>query len=634
VALNIWPCHPDDYGEIDKTENILSFLLTGMSTVLGHPVAILYVKKDGGVGRVDPMNPSQNYRDFCSFFMGDEKKGFCGLSRGEAVCQASDERLFRQILRDNSPDFTLVEKPCNVGVMEVMCPISVNGVRAVFFMGQFRPKNIEQVKIAVQELGKSERTKSIVISHLEKDKLMDFSRNLPELNEQDRMEFLKQCKKINEFVKHTIERERLAFNEKFSRELTEELVKIETPEKDFVKGLHVPLEYICEQLSCLWIALFAAPNERDNILRLRSSYGLPKDIQEHPPHFNWSKGTSALPNGPRDESLLLYQEKNDVCEKGFRQTDLQCKPEFFKESSGIVLSCRVRMPKGIFIFGPFSPERKIYPEQYKRFLIGIGYRILIRTNAHDMTEEAQKDATAKRLATRLTIHRIKQIFQSLKSYLDMVGLGIPFEKAKTEMIANINRLDDIAKRAVSVRRYEIDRGKLYLEKVRLGDVLYAAIDDQQEFADKNRCEIQVEISLGEDARIRIDFALMRIAFVCLLNNAIKYSLHSIPEKPRTVNIKTGTILNDAYVEFENFGLGILKFDYERVFEEGVHCVPSTGEFAYVGGEGLGLFDARKIVVAHEGRIEIHSCHHDGKPVLPENISRCVTKFRVRLPREK
>jgi signal transduction histidine kinase len=202
------------------------------------------------------------------------------------------------------------------------------------------------------------------------------------------------------------------------------------------------------------------------------------------------------------------------------------------------------------------------------------------------------------------------------------------------MIANINRLDDIAKRAVSVRRYEIDRGKLHLEKVRLGDVLYAAIDDQQEFADKNRCEIQVEISLGEDAALRIDFALMRISFVCLLNNAIKYSIPPLPDKLKIVKIRTGTILDDVYVEFENFGLGILKSDYDRVFEEGERSVPPTGEFAHVGGEGLGLFDARKIVVAHRGSIKIHSYHQYGKHVTPENILRCVTRFKVRIPKEK
>ncbi|MBN1900508.1 PocR ligand-binding domain-containing protein, partial [Candidatus Sumerlaeota bacterium] len=488
MSLKIWPCKPDDYGEVDKENRILSFLLSGLSTVLGHPVAILYEKKDGTIGRADPKNPRQNYRNFCGFFRGNPNKEYCGIPGGEKACQFSDDTLFKKILDENKPDLEIVKMPCSMGVIEVLCPVSVNGARAVFFMGQFRPEkpeDVENIKRAVKELGNNDKTRCVTASESDKRQLLEFIEGLPKLIKEDENTFLDQCRTINKFIEHAIEREKLALHEEISRVLTEKLVEIECPDKDFFEGLKAPLQYLSEQLGCSYAAVFSASSEKDNILRLRSSYGLPQEVIYHPPHFNWNKGSTVFNDGLRDESLIKGKEKEDLCEKAFHQIDLQCKPEFFKGSSCIITSCRKEMPRGIFVFGPFSQERKVDLDINRRFLVGIGYRILIRTSAHDMTQEVQKDATAKRLANRLTIHRIKQIFQSLKSSLDMVSLGVTFEKSRLDMIKVIDSLDEISKRALKSQRFEIDRSNLQLSRVRLGEVLYASIADQEKFAEEN-----------------------------------------------------------------------------------------------------------------------------------------------------
>lgn len=82
----------------------------------------------------------------------------------------------------------------------------------------------------------------------------------------------------------------------------------------------------------------------------------------------------------------------------------------------------------------------------------------------------------------------------------------------------------------------------------------------------------------------------------LLNNALRYGRN----RPVSVNLQ----LNDGRIEFsvKDQGLGISKQDQEKIFSRFQRAIPASE----VSGLGLGLYIAKQIVEAHDGKIKVES----------------------------
>ncbi|MEJ8834974.1 hybrid sensor histidine kinase/response regulator [Ramlibacter sp. AN1133] len=89
----------------------------------------------------------------------------------------------------------------------------------------------------------------------------------------------------------------------------------------------------------------------------------------------------------------------------------------------------------------------------------------------------------------------------------------------------------------------------------------------------------------------------------LLTNALRYG----QGKPVAVTVGLREQEPEAFVSVRDQGMGIAAEDQERIFEqferaEGTNDVP---------GLGLGLYIARQIAQAHQGRLEVRSAHGEG-----------------------
>jgi signal transduction histidine kinase len=82
----------------------------------------------------------------------------------------------------------------------------------------------------------------------------------------------------------------------------------------------------------------------------------------------------------------------------------------------------------------------------------------------------------------------------------------------------------------------------------------------------------------------------------LLTNALRYG------QSRPIHVGVGSTAGVAWVSVRDQGMGIAPADQERIFEQ----FERTEGSAQVPGLGLGLFIARQIVQAHEGRLEVRS----------------------------
>jgi len=89
----------------------------------------------------------------------------------------------------------------------------------------------------------------------------------------------------------------------------------------------------------------------------------------------------------------------------------------------------------------------------------------------------------------------------------------------------------------------------------------------------------------------------------LLTNALRYG----QGKPVAVAVGRREDENEAFVSVRDQGMGIAAADQERIFEQ----FERTEGAAQVAGLGLGLYIARQIAQAHQGRLEVRSAPNEG-----------------------
>lgn len=89
----------------------------------------------------------------------------------------------------------------------------------------------------------------------------------------------------------------------------------------------------------------------------------------------------------------------------------------------------------------------------------------------------------------------------------------------------------------------------------------------------------------------------------LLTNALRYG----QGKPVAVTVGTRENESEAFVSVRDQGMGIAQADQERIFEQ----FERTEGVTQIAGLGLGLYIARQIVQAHQGRLEVRSAPGDG-----------------------
>ena len=89
----------------------------------------------------------------------------------------------------------------------------------------------------------------------------------------------------------------------------------------------------------------------------------------------------------------------------------------------------------------------------------------------------------------------------------------------------------------------------------------------------------------------------------LLTNALRYG----QRKPIAVTVGTREHELEAFVSVRDQGMGIAEADQERIFEQ----FERTDGVSQIAGLGLGLFIARQIAQAHQGRLEVRSAPGEG-----------------------
>jgi len=254
------------------------------------------------------------------------------------------------------------------------------------------------------------------------------------------------------------------------------------------------------------------------------------------------------------------------------------------------------MKKGAYDFlpKPFTPDE---------------LRIIIRRGLERRQLTLEKEALEreKRLMEEnfitMVSHQLKSPLVVILQYFEVILNGVvKDEQQKLEMLKKAKeRLEGLLKLIndwLDIAR--MDKGHIVEKRKPLA--LHPLLQDILEFMQPLAKEKQVSLSLSPVAQedtVLGDEETLKEAFSNLIHNAIKYNK---PHGEVRVSLKTEPPW--IKVNIEDTGIGIAKEHLPLIFEQFYRV--NNKDRKKKEGSGLGLAIAKKIIEAHEGRIEVTS----------------------------
>lgn len=199
-------------------------------------------------------------------------------------------------------------------------------------------------------------------------------------------------------------------------------------------------------------------------------------------------------------------------------------------------------------------------------------------------------------------HQLRTPATAVKQYLGMLLEGFVGELDPTQqqILEKAHESNERQLKIVSdlLKVAQVDAGKVMLRKTPVSlKVLVEEVlrDLRSVFAGRSQ-KVEV-VSPPDDIVLSIDVASIRMVLENIIDNASKYS-----EADTTVRIVTETDDTHVYIHVQDEGVGIDPATTLRVFEKFSRLENPLS--TKVGGTGLGLYWAKKIVDLHEGDISL------------------------------
>jgi two-component system sensor histidine kinase KdpD len=245
---------------------------------------------------------------------------------------------------------------------------------------------------------------------------------------------------------------------------------------------------------------------------------------------------------------------------------------------------------------------------------------LERARTNELSIKATANARAEALRSAILdafAHEFKTPLTAILAAaggLEEVG---PLNSQQRELVSLIDseasRLGQLTTRLLRMARLDNEEIKPSLKVTDLSALVGAIVNRRAlSFTDRT---LLMDLP-SEPVRILADAELLTLAFIPLLDNAIQYS-----RSGSAVTIRVTRDGRQGVVRVRNDGSSIAPGEGDRIFERHYR-----GKYAQqaVPGAGLGLYVARKIVVAHHGTLELES----------EPAESGAVTFCMRLPRSE
>ena len=167
---------------------------------------------------------------------------------------------------------------------------------------------------------------------------------------------------------------------------------------------------------------------------------------------------------------------------------------------------------------------------------------------------------------------------------------------------NIDRLSGMMERVLLATQFENSLPVAQKKWESCSDIIQKALVDCQ-FTDEQI--LKISLVIPSNFSIYCDSNMIKIAFINLFTNSIKYS------EPNGVNIIVSSIINNEHCQIliSDQGIGIPMIERTRIFEKfyrvGNEMTRSRS------GSGLGLYLVKQILQLHNARIEVQANNPKG-----------------------
>ena len=265
-----------------------------------------------------------------------------------------------------------------------------------------------------------------------------------------------------------------------------------------------------------------------------------------------------------------------------------------------------------------SPQLVLNPRNILALILGILLLAAIMTSMTMIFNRLNKQMKLTRLYDNFianVTHELKSPLASIQMYLEtLYGRDVPPDKQRDFveiMLRDTKRLETQINTILELSGLE-ERKKVYNPKPYRADELIRTLCGEAAEA-QNLPPGSYSVSGDGSCFCRVDMNALRVVFMNLFDNALKYSIEDLH-----VTVTMSCIKRRFFIDFMDNGVGIPKAGQKEVFKKFRRLY--YPEIPSVKGTGLGLYRVREIIRFHRGRIRVIS---EGKGKG--------TTFRIELP---
>lgn len=167
---------------------------------------------------------------------------------------------------------------------------------------------------------------------------------------------------------------------------------------------------------------------------------------------------------------------------------------------------------------------------------------------------------------------------------------------------NIDRLSGMMERVLLATQFENSLPVAQKKWESCSDIIQKSLIDCQ-FTDEQI--LKISLVIPSNFLIYCDSYMMKIAFINLFTNSIKYS------EPNGVNVNVSSTINNEHCQIliSDQGIGIPMIERTRIFEKFYRV--GNEKTRSRSGSGLGLYLVKQILQLHDARIEVRANNPKG-----------------------
>ena len=208
-------------------------------------------------------------------------------------------------------------------------------------------------------------------------------------------------------------------------------------------------------------------------------------------------------------------------------------------------------------------------------------------------------------------HELKTPITAMKSALEVYVRDpkltlLEAKQVLKDNIEEVNRLQALSESLLSLSENGSSQKSFQFDRIYIKDVFVQALNRVKHAAEKKR--IKIHTSSFPDKKIKGNEEKLTELFSILLDNAIKYSAEET-----VISITAELAKKGVELRMSDKGIGIEEKDIPHVFDRFYRSDLARSK-SNVGGYGLGLSIAKKIVELHSGSIHIESTVNFGTTV--------------------